>query len=142
MLLGCRWSIIYTFAGITTLLIAINGIVMTFGAWNIFARTVSGCCCCLLSCVNLAAMIVTCIFRFNTMGKLAAISLGPTKYNDQLVRYDRRSNTIHGLSDKRTYSGDAEVILFLWIAQVSLCCSHCLVMGYVAKPPSSRTPID
>jgi len=80
---GCRWSVIYALSSVTLLLIALNAVLMTLGAWNYFARAISGCLCCLLSMVNLAAIIVTATFRFNTVGKLAALSLTPSKFSGE-----------------------------------------------------------
>jgi len=43
---------------------------------------------------------------------------------------------VGGLSDERNYSQDATLIVALWVSQICLSCSHCLVMGYIAKPTS------
>jgi len=78
---GSRWSIIYTFCGITLILIAVNSLLLAFGAWNFHSRMIGGCCGFCLACVNFAAIIVTGVFRFNTMGKWSAISLVGSKYS-------------------------------------------------------------
>lgn len=140
---GCRWSIIYKFCAMTLILIAFNGIFMTLGAWNIQTRAISGCCCCLLGIVNLAAMITTCIFRFNTMGKLAALSQQGSKYDggpDNIDIVGKKVMLVAFLSNEQTYEDDGTIIIILWVGQIILCLSHCCVMGYVSKPPVVNHP--
>ena len=79
--MGCRWSVIYAFNSILMMLITINGIFMVWGAWNYKARLISGCLCSILGCVDLAAIIVTFVFRFNQVGRLAALSLTASYYD-------------------------------------------------------------
>ena len=78
---GCRWSTIYIFCGITMLLIACNAVLQLLGTWNYHARAVSSCCASLLTCLNIAAIVTTAVFRFNTVGKWAALSLTASKYD-------------------------------------------------------------
>ena len=59
---------VYEFAGATLILIAVNSAIMAIGSWNWHARMCGGCCFCLLGIINLAAIIVTAVFRFNLLG--------------------------------------------------------------------------
>ena len=77
---GCRWSVIYQLNGVTMIIIAANILLLIGGVWNFHLRALGACCASALCCVNLAAIITTAIFRFNTFGRLAALSLLPTKY--------------------------------------------------------------
>ena len=74
---GCKWSMVFGFAGINFLLLAFNAVTLTCGVWGFKARILGFCCSCLLGCVNVAAIVTTAVFRFNTIGKLAALSLSP-----------------------------------------------------------------
>ena len=78
---GCRWSTIYILCGITMLLIACNAGLQLLGTWNYHARAVSSCCASLLTCLNIAAIVTTAVFRFNTVGKWAALSLTASKFD-------------------------------------------------------------
>ena len=76
--LGNRWSIIYEFCGFTLMLLAVNGLAQAIGAYNFHARAIAACCGCLLGCVNFSAIITTCVFRFNIMGRYSTLSLMPS----------------------------------------------------------------
>ena len=71
---GCRWSTIYVFFFTITLLFTFNSAVLISGAYHARFRMIGNCCFGIINCLNLAAIIVTGVFRFNTMGQLAAIS--------------------------------------------------------------------
>ena len=78
---GSRFSIVYSLCGFTLALLALSNFCLMCGAWNLYARMCGLCCAFCLGCVNFAALITTGVFRYNTMGKLAALSLVPTKYD-------------------------------------------------------------
>ena len=98
------------------LLLAINSCCMLAGTWIVQARLMAGICNCCCCCLNLAAIITIGVFRFNAWGKLSALCDGPSKYKED----DGLS-----LSDDRTVSGDASLILCLWVAQMIYCCTSC-----------------
>ena len=81
LLRGCRWSIVYTMCSIVLLSVTIHSLLRMCGACSPHFRCMSMVFAPLLCCGNLAAIIVTGVFRFNTMGKLAAQSLIPTEYD-------------------------------------------------------------
>ena len=112
---GNRFSKIYAFAGTTMMLLAANSILMLLGAWFVHARLwagICGCCCC---CLNVASIITTAVFRFNSWGKFSTLCDGPSKFD----------NGINPLSDDRTVSGDAALIVGLWVAQMIFCLTNC-----------------
>ena len=78
---GCRWSVIYNLNGVTMLLIAANTILLTVGVWSFHARALGACCSSALCCLNVACIITTAVFRFNTWGSLAALSTMNVKYD-------------------------------------------------------------
>ena len=109
---GCRWSKIFLFNGITVLFLVVIHVGFQIGihfkyqfrllGWILFS---------LISAVHLAAIVTTGVFRFNTMGKLAALSLQPTNPQDD---------------DSQTYSAAATLITWLWSLQIILFISHCV----------------
>ena len=79
---GTRFTVIYTLCGITFCTIAASYLCLAAGAWSLWARMTGLVCGCLFGCVNLAALITTGVFRFNSIGKLAALSLCPTALSE------------------------------------------------------------
>lgn len=123
---GSRWSTVWKFNAITVLLIALANILMIVGAYKFHARAAASCCLCLLGCTNIAAIITTGVFRFNTVGKLAALSTLPVKYN-----YTSGTEVVFDYG--RTFQSDATTILALWITGIGLCCCNC-VLASLLKP--------
>ena len=81
---GNRWSIIYTFCGITMVLLSVNALLMIAGAWSFHARGLASCCGSLCCCLNLASIITAGVFRFNNQGNLSALCLSGTKYDSDV----------------------------------------------------------
>ena len=125
---GSKWSVVWSLNAITVLMIAAANLLMMLGAYQFHARGLASCCLCLLGCVNLAAIITTGVFRFRTMGKLAALSTTAVNYNG----VNDATKTID-LNDDRTYESDGNMIMGLWIAALCLCCCNCF-LGMVMKP--------
>lgn len=71
---------VYILNGITGMLIAMNMIFAMVGTKLYQFRVLSSCIGSLLCCLSTAAIITTAVFRFNTWGSLAALSLTPSKY--------------------------------------------------------------
>ena len=112
---GNNFSAMYTFSAYTMMILAFNSWGMFFGTWSAISRSAAGICVPCCGCLNLACIITTAVFRFNTWGKLSALCDGPSKYKDDGL----------SLSDDRTVSGDASLILGLWVAQMIYCCASC-----------------
>ena len=85
---GSRWSVIYAFGGILLILVAANYALQLAGVWNAHCRAIGACCGNCLNCVLFACIITVAVFRFNTFGCLAALSLFPTKFNDGTFSLD------------------------------------------------------
>ena len=118
------------------IIIACNAILQLVGTWNYKARAVSSCFASVLTCLNISAIITTGVFRFNTVGKWAALSLTPSKYEKP---FDLSTGTmiVSSLSDEHTYNTDGKLIVWLWISQILFCCSHSCMTAYSAKPPAT-----
>ena len=106
------------------ILLTAKSAMMILGAFSLHVRLAAGCCLTLCGCLNLACIITTGVFRFNSWGKLSTLCDGPSKFVDN----------DSPLSDDRTVSGDAALIVGLWICQMLFCCTNCFHMGYAGKP--------
>jgi len=138
---GCRWSKIYKLCAFTMLGLAAANVLQAIGAFQYESRMFGAMFGCLLGCINFAAIVTTGVFRFNTMGKYAALSTTPSKYDDQPFDYKKRVMITSSLSDDHTYESDANVITFLWIAQMSLFCFNCCAQGGLYYPKKAvETP--
>ena len=118
------------------ILLAANGIVQVVGTWNYYARVVGSFCGSLLGCVNLAAIITTAVFRFNNIGRLAALSETPSKYEGALHN-NHGTMITSNISNEHTYESDADLIMWLFIAQIIFFCTNCCYLGWAAKPPNA-----
>ena len=99
---------------------AVNGFISSFGAFSYHCRTLAGICFTLMFALNIAAIVTTAVFRFNTMGKLAALSTQSTKYqglNDEQTRIL--------ITNDRTYESDAQTITWLFSIQILYFLSNC-----------------
>lgn len=111
---GSRFTVIYAFCGITFVMLAATNIALVIGAWNLYARMTGLFCSCCLGCVNFAALITTSVFRFNSMGKLAALSLTPSQYKE--MTDSTTGMTTYFDPNGRVYADDAKLITGIWIA--------------------------
>lgn len=131
-----RWSQAYALSGIFMLLSSVNALIQLFGVWSHTARAASTCCTTLLSCTNFAIIILVAIYRWNTVGKLAALSETPTKYDGNSFTLDEATGDFStGLSDERTYESDASLIVWLWVAQIVFFITSGVSTVYMVKVP-------
>ena len=140
MEVGSRWTLLYALCGLVALLLTINSLVQILGTWNYSARLLSGCCFSLFSCANLAAIIVTGVYRLNSMGQLAAMSQTPSMYssdnqNEIEIGADFK---IQFLSQARTFEDDGMMILYCWFGMILLFFGGCLC---TFGPAASRKPL-
>ena len=110
-------------------MIAASYLCLLIGAWSLWARMTGLCCGCLFGCVNLGALITTAVFRFNTWGKLAALSLCPTAYSSTID-----PSTGLYLSYDRTYADDAQMVMLIFVFQMIVCLLSCCLNGVFNKP--------
>ena len=95
---GTRWSVVYPLCGYTMAIFIAQGVFFTVGVWFFPTRLIGIFLQPALCCLNLGVVITAAVFRFNSMGKLASISLAPSHFE-----------VIDGkptLTDKRIYSDD------------------------------------
>ena len=108
-------------------LAAIN-LILVFGAYYMLPRFIGLLCSCCFGCINFAALITTAVFRFNTMGKLAALSLTRSQYDSNSVIYIDLGG--------RTYADDASAITALWVFQLLAYIVSCCISVYFNRPPN------
>lgn len=104
---GCQWSVVYGLAGWTLILMGINAGLIVLGGWFYKPRMVGMFCHHFLLIFNLASLIVTHKFRNRDQGKLAAMSIMPSKTISD-TEYDATW----------TYQDDANFIDKIWVWQL------------------------
>ena len=77
---GCRWSVLYMLCAVTSSLIAFNFMAIAIGAYQVHSRVVGVICNCALSCLSVATVVTSMVFRYNKIGTLAALSTAASKY--------------------------------------------------------------
>ena len=96
-----------------------------FGAYYCCARGCGACLSCLLGCFSLVSIITGFILRYHTIGKLTALSEGPSYYDTDTEKF----------TTYRTYASDAEQLTTLLIVQLCLCCASCLAGCFFGRKP-------
>lgn len=111
---GTRWTVLYSLNAFSCIFICINTAILGIGAYQLKARILGMACCPFIGCLQISCIITTAVFRFNTMGKLASLSLTPSEYteNSPMTGY---------LGGSRTFNLDSQWILFLWLMQLMMC---------------------
>ena len=74
----------------------------------------------LIFIINIVAIVITCVFRFNKIGRLAALSETSSKYDGKPFDINETHPVmiISVLSDERTYESDGTLITWLFCLQV------------------------
>ena len=78
---GSHYIAIYEFCGFVFIGLAAAYLCLAIGTINLKSRIAGLGTLCIMSVCNFIALIVTAVYRFNTLGKLAALSTCPTKYD-------------------------------------------------------------
>ena len=121
---GTRWSLVFQFNGITLALLALTYLLLALGARFFTVRIIGACMNCFLTCVHFAAIVTTAVYRFNAKGKLAAICLSPSHYEEGGVPDDPLGSGV--LNSDWTFKKDGDLILAIWVCQLflvfALCC--------------------
>lgn len=133
---GINWSTIYQFNSVVMVLIALWGMAMLIGVTQLETRicvNVTSPCCC---CINLAILILSAVYRFNTKGTLASISMTSSKF------VETHSVGVF-LSEDRTYENDANRILTLILVQTAfLCCFQCCGFYVLNRLPTKEEALE
>lgn len=129
---GMRWSVLYRINGWILFLIACNAILMSIGIWLCPVRAIAGCLHCCLKCAVFAGIITTAVFRWDKIGRLAALSnthcwATGVAANGKEVTFD----------DKITYSWMAQALTYLFILYCVVCCCMCCG-SYMFKPSEEQ----
>lgn len=97
----------FAFCGFYMMLIAGNSVILSMGICSRPLRALSLCLAGLLSCINIAGIILTAVFRFNTWGKLAALSTMVDNYSYKCV--------VENEKYCQTYEFTGNRIVAIWI---------------------------
>lgn len=125
---------VFAFCAMTMMLTAINSVITFFGAHSFYLRSISSCCGFILCWVTTACIITVAVFRFNTLGSLAALSKMGTMYNgddDMFLWYENSGvfNYYIPTNTDRTFEGDATMIVWCWTLMLIFCCCNYCTMG-------------
>ena len=115
------------------ILYTLNATALALGAYNLKSRMAGLSCGCCVHSLMLSTIIVIACFRFNTIGKLSALSKAPAAYNE-----DGNSTNLIFTNDDRVYGDDATLITWLWSLMMVFWCCKCCINGYIMKPPSGE----
>lgn len=85
--LGTQWSTVYLFNGVLLMLILGNAILTMFGAYYFYPRLFALILNLFLTVIHFCAIVTTAVYRFRALGKLCALSIQPTKKEDDSWTY-------------------------------------------------------
>ena len=117
---GMRWTLLYRLNGWVLILIACNSLAMGVGLWCCPIRMIACCLHFCLKCAITAALITTAVYRWNKVGRLAALSnthcwANGIASNGKEVTFD----------DEITYAWMAKALTYLFILYCFVCCCMC-----------------
>lgn len=130
LLRGTRWSYVFPLFGWTMLLFVFQGILLTVGVWYFPTRVIALTLQPFLWCLNLGVVVTTAVFRFNSMGRLASISLSPVHY--EVV------DGVATLTDERLYQDDGQLLFRLWVTALIFIFAQCCMGCFAAAPPTQE----
>ena len=110
-----HFSTIFAFSGVLMAIFVPLNFAYIIGNYFFRVRLFLTCIGCCASCTYLVNLILVLVWRFNSVGKLAAESLTPTEFDDSvpLLKINPAG---------RTYADDASLILTITIVQIVWCC--------------------
>ena len=118
--MGSRFTLIYLNGGVVSLMLAISYCLMLMSKWfcSRVLAMIGFSSASLFWTFHVFTMVMTGVFRYSSMGKLAALSTCPTSYDDDATYDD------YYVSDKRTYADDAKLVTALWVCQFVVLVAH------------------
>ena len=127
--IGTKWSMVYILCYAVMIIIMLQGLLLTLGVWWFPARLTGMIMQTFCAFTLFGAMVTTAVFRFNTYGKLAALSLSPIH-----VTHDEDGNVM--LDTERTYNDDGTLLLRLWVVTLLFVVAQCCLGCFAAAPPT------
>ena len=127
--IGNRWSKIYTLCAISAIGFVVQALVLALGVFIYPSRLVGLMCQTMCCCFNLGTLLTTAVFRFNTMGRFASISMSPSYYDVDTG----------AVTDKTTYQTDGQMILRLWVLGLVFIILQCCLGCFASAPPTQNT---
>ena len=126
--IGTRWSYVYTIGAVSMTAFSVQSLVLMLGVWISHLRVLAIFLQPILCLYNLGVVLTISVFRYNTIGKLAAYSMAPSKFES----VDGQPR----LSYERTYADDAKEIQALWIISLVYVIGQCVFGCFSAAPPT------
>ena len=106
----------------------LQSILVTLGVWITPLRMVSLIFQIFCTLGLVGATIVVAIFRYNSIGKLAALSLAPSRMKEV--------DGVATLSNERTFADDGQLIQRLWICMLVYIIGQCCLGLFAVAPPT------
>lgn len=106
----------------------VQAILLALGVFLFPTRFIGLMCQTFCSCYFIITLIICAVFRFNSMGQLASLSMAGSSFT-----------TVDGVatvSTDTTYEMDGKRILNLWIVSLIFAVAQCLLGCYAAAPPT------
>lgn len=126
--IGNRWHWVYSLSGFANLGLCIQAVLLTSGVFFFPTRCVGMCFQTFCSLFYFSVLIVTTIFRFNTQGQFASISLSGSHF--------AMVDGVPTITYETTYADDGQRILRLWIVSLIFLVVQCLLGCYAMSPPT------
>ena len=126
--IGNRWSTIYMLGAAAMGMFLVQAVLVSCGVYLYPVRLIALFFQSVFCLFNFVAVIVMAVFRFNTIGKLAALSQTGSTYQ---VEDDLPTRT-----EDRTYVDDGTLILRLWVISLIFVIAQCCLACYAVAPPT------
>ena len=125
---GTRWTTVFTYNAIVLLLMSLNFVMMTFGAFYWTPRyigTISNCFC---SCFHIAGWATALGYGLSPMGRWCAMNIIGNQYNGGASLLDSMGDPSKYFSDESSYKKDqifllvcGAIQLAFWVVQCCCC---------------------
>ena len=114
--MGTGWALAFRVNSIVLLLLAVNFLIFSVGAFNFYARLCAGCMNMFMCPVHMASIVIIIVYRFGQLGKIASHCEDPTVYN----------GADEEMSDAWTYEKDSNLLFIVLVFQtmtfLPICC--------------------
>ena len=127
--IGTRWSVAFKLNAYMGVAYVVQSVILAIGVYFYPLRLLGLTLQPFFCLANLAAVIVTAIFRFNDFGTLASLSISGAQYGTNSL-----GNPIFDTT--RTYADDGQMLLRLWIIGMVYLMAQCCLGCFSGAPPT------
>ena len=125
---GSQWSSVIFFNAVIMLAVFLNMCCAGFGGIMPLCRLVGAYFASLLCLGHLAVIVITAVYRYNSMGMLCALSSSPTKISSTSI------------DDEWTYQTDGRLMIFCFIIQLLTFVLFCMQGVCNIRPHNDAVP--